>query len=63
MIVYADEEYQEDRPYSTEVNDLAFIIAQMTSGIKGALPEQDDFELAKEARDKIQELISDYYEY
>lgn len=63
MTMYADEEYQEDRPYNTEINDLAFIIAQMTSGVKGALPEQDDFVLAKEVRDKIQESIDEYYEY
>ena len=56
--------YQDEpQPYtsSMEVNDLGFIIAQMTSGIKGVLPEQDDFDIAKEARDVIEGLIEEYY--
>ena len=48
---------------SMEINDIGFIIAQMTAGFKGALPEQDDFDLASEARDKIREIIDEFYDY
>lgn len=53
---------EEPKPYNTEVNDLAFIIAQMTSGMKGALPEQDDFDIAKEAANICQALIDEFYD-
>lgn len=57
--------YQETRGVYTsgdEVNDLAFIISQMTAGFKGALPEQDDFEIAAVLRDRARELIDDFYD-
>lgn len=47
---------------SMELNDLGFIVAQMTAGFKGALPEQDDFDIAAEARDIIRALIDEFYE-
>lgn len=47
--------------YTTEVNDLGFIIAQMTSGVKGALPEQEDFEIAENLAIVAREMIDEYY--
>jgi hypothetical protein len=34
--------------YTTAKEDLAKIIAQITSGVKDSIPEQDDFDLAAE---------------
>lgn len=46
---------------SDELNDLAFIIAQMTAGFKGALPEQDDFEMAETLQREANRVIDDFY--
>lgn len=35
-----------NKPYTTAREDLAKLIAQETSGLEGALPEQDDYDLA-----------------
>lgn len=35
-----------DKVYLTGREDLAKVIAQETSGVKGAQPEQDDYDLA-----------------
>jgi hypothetical protein len=43
------------QPYLRGVYDLAKIIAQETSGITGAIPEQDDYNLAREFVKKIEE--------
>lgn len=34
------------KPYTSAREDLAKIIAQETSGVEGAIPEQADFDLA-----------------
>lgn len=34
--------------YKTARQDLARFVAQITSGVKDAIPEQDDFDLADE---------------
>lgn len=39
--------------YNTARQDLAKIIAQETSGFVGAIPEQEDYELADEFITKI----------
>lgn len=62
VIDYESGYEEEPRVYRTQINDLAFIVSQMTSGIKGALPEQDDFEIAEVAAKNIQDMIDDYYE-
>lgn len=56
---------EEPQQYSSSMalNDIGFVVAQMTAGFKGALPEQDDFDIASEVRDRIQELIDEFYEY
>lgn len=43
----------DDEPYTTARDDLAAIIAQETSGIKDALPEDDDYDLADEFIERI----------
>lgn len=43
------------QPYLRGVYDLAKIIAQETSGITGAIPEQDDYDLAREFVKQINE--------
>lgn len=40
-------------------NDIASVVAQMTSGFQGAIPEQDDFDIASEVRDRIQALMAE----
>lgn len=35
------------KPYLTAREDLAKIIAQETSGVKGAIPESDDYKMAE----------------
>lgn len=53
---------EEMKPYMTARHDLTFIVAQMTSGIKGVLPEQDDYELAGEIELMIEEKIQEFYD-
>lgn len=48
-------------PYMTAHEDLTMVIAQMTSGMKDCIPEQDDYELAREVKEKIEDMIQDYY--
>ena len=43
--------------YKTSQKDLAEIIAQMTSGFKNAVPEQDDYDLAGEVIHFIEEKL------
>lgn len=46
-------------PYTTANEDLARIVAQMTSGAKDAIPEQDDFDLAKKVVEFIEKELRD----
>lgn len=48
--------------YMTAREDLTMIIAQMTSGIAGAMPEQDDYEIAGEVELIAREKIKEYYD-
>lgn len=41
--------------YQNAKQDLAFVIAQETSGCIGALPEEDDYDLADEFIKRINE--------
>lgn len=40
--------------YTTGKDDLASIVAQMTSGVTGSIPEQDDADIASDAYDFIE---------
>lgn len=46
-------------PYSNAdaENDLSTIIAQMTAGFVGAIPEEDDIQLAKKLVQNIEESL------
>ena len=45
--------------YKTAIDDMATVIAQITSGIAGAIPEQADFDLADETIREIEKKLSD----
>lgn len=47
--------------YTKAKEDLAMVIAQMVSGIDGVTPEQDDYELACEVEQMIEDKINEYY--
>lgn len=47
--------------YNNAREDLTVVIAQMTSGIEGALPEQDDYELAGDVVEVIEDMIEAFH--